>query len=200
MAIKPAVMRGATPERTSARLRVLDLGCGRGKFPGAIGLEVRANSAADIRTDLDRLPWPLREGSFDLIVMRHVLEHMRDVVATVEELHRLAKPGGRIVVETPHFSWVEAFRHPGHLHFFAGGSFDYYYPGNPNYWAHLCICRRRIYFNDLFRVIGFEALANRFGRFYERHLAFIFPAGSIVWEMEAVKRPGEVMGRDPGGK
>lgn len=167
--------------------RILDVGCGRSKFPGAIGLDVRTNSVADVRTDLDRLPWPLREGSFDLIVMRHVLEHMQDVVATVEELYRITKPGGRIVVETPHFSWVEAFRHPGHRHFFAGGSFDYYYPGNPTYRAHLRCCRRRIYFNDLFKVIGFEALANLFSRPYERHLAFIFPAGSIVWELEAVK-------------
>jgi ubiquinone/menaquinone biosynthesis C-methylase UbiE len=169
--------------------RILDVGCGADKFPGAIGLDVRAHSPANIRADLDRLPWPLREDSFDLIVMRHVLEHMRDVVATVEELYRLAKPGGRIVVEVPHFSWVEAYRHPGHLHFFAGGSFDFYYPGNPHYRAHLRICRRHIYFNDLFKAIGFESAANRCSRFYERHLAFIFPAGSIVWELEPVKGP-----------
>jgi hypothetical protein len=49
--------------------------------------------------------------------------------------------------------------------------------------------RRRIYFNDLFKVIGFETFANRFSYLYERHFAFIFPAGSVVWEMEAVK-PG----------
>jgi len=33
--------------------------------------------------------------------------------------------------------------------------------------------------------VGFEALAHRFSRLYERHFAFIFPAGSVVWELEA---------------
>lgn len=47
--------------------------------------------------------------------------------------------------------------------------------------------RRRIYFNDIFQWIGVEALANRFSRLYECHFAFIVPAGSIVWELEALK-------------
>lgn len=168
--------------------RILDVGCGKAKFPGAVGLDIRSNSRVDIVTDLDRLPWPLKDSAFDLVLIRHCLEHLKDVVATIEELYRITRPGGRIVVETPHFSWCEAYVHPRHIHFFAGGSLDYYRPGNEHYQAQLRIVRRRIYFNDFFKWIGFEALANRFSHLYERHFAFIFPAGSIVWELEAVKK------------
>jgi hypothetical protein len=113
----------------------------------------------------------------------------RDYYRRVEELWRITKPRGTIVVEVPRFSWGEAFTHPGHLHFFSGGSLDYYHPANEHYQAKLRIVRRRIYFNDFFKWIGFEVLANRFSHLHERHFAFIFPAGSIVWELEAVKAP-----------
>lgn len=167
--------------------RILDVGCGKKKFPGAVGIDVRSNVSPDIQHDLDQLPWPFEDNTFDLVLIRHALEHLRDVVATVEELYRITKPGGTIVVEVPHFSWCEAYAHPGHIHFFAGGSFDYFHPENEHYKARLRIVSRWIYFNDFFKWIGFEALANRFSRLYERHFAFIFPAGSIVWELEAVK-------------
>lgn len=165
--------------------RILDVGCGRRKFPGAIGIDVHSNVSADIRHDLDQLPWPLEGDAFDLVLIRHCLEHLKDVVATVEELYRLTKPGGTIVVEVPHFSWCEAYTHSGHIHFFSGGSLDYFHPANEHYKAK--IVRRRIYFNDFFKRNDCEAFANRFSRLYERHFAFMLPAGSIVWELQTVK-------------
>lgn len=167
--------------------RILDAGCGIKKFPGAIGMDIRPHPTADIHHDLNEVPWPFKDGSFDLVVIRHVLEHLKDVVAIMDELYRITKAGGTIVVEVPHFTWAEAYTHPGHIHFFSGGSLDYFHPANENYKAKLRIVRRKIYFNDFFKVIGFEFLANRFSRRYERHFAYIFPAGSIVWELEAVK-------------
>src|SRR3989304_5503030 len=89
-----------------------DVGCGTQKFPGAIGIDVRPHPSADIRHDLNAVPWPFEDGSFDLVVMRHVLEHLKDVVEIIDELYRITRPGGRIVVEVPHFTWAEAYRHP----------------------------------------------------------------------------------------
>ncbi len=170
--------------------RILDVGCGRTKFPGAMGIDIRSQlSHADVFHDLDQVPWPLETAEFDLVVMRHCLEHLRDVFNIMDELYRILTPGGRLVIEVPHFSWCGAYQHPGHIHFFSAGSLDFFHPGNQAYRAQLRMVRRRIYFNDLFKVIGFEAFANRFSYLYERHFAFIFPAGSVVWEMEAVK-PG----------
>jgi len=176
---------------------ILDVGCGRAKFPGATGIDIRSRlSRADIFHDLDVVPWPLPDDAYELVVVRHCLEHMRDVVQTVEELYRVTAPGGRLVIEVPHFSWVEAFTHPGHLHFFSGGSMDYYRPGNGAYAAELAIVSRRIYFNDFFKLVGIEALANRCSHLYERHFAFWFPAGSIIWELEPVKGSGRRLARD----
>src|SRR5271157_2330914 len=113
--------------------RILDVGCGKKMFPGALGIDVRSNVSADVPHDLDQLPWPFEDNFFDLVLIRHCLEHLKDVVATMEELWRVTRPRGTIVVEVPHFSWCEAYTHPGHIHFFSGGSLDYYHPANEHY-------------------------------------------------------------------
>ena len=42
-----------------AGLRVLDIGCGRQKFPGTMGLDERAFPGVDVVSDLNnRLPFP----------------------------------------------------------------------------------------------------------------------------------------------
>jgi ubiquinone/menaquinone biosynthesis C-methylase UbiE len=53
------------------------------------------------RFDGERLPFD--DASFDRAVVVDMLEHVRDDVAFVAELHRVIRPGGWLVVNTPHF-------------------------------------------------------------------------------------------------
>jgi SAM-dependent methyltransferase len=48
----------------------------------------------------DRLPFP--DASFDRVVVVDMLEHVSDDEAFAAELARVTKPGGRLVVNTPH--------------------------------------------------------------------------------------------------
>jgi SAM-dependent methyltransferase len=52
------------------------------------------------RIDLQRIPFP--DGSFDMALCNHVLEHVDDPAAALRELHRVLKPGGRLVCQTPY--------------------------------------------------------------------------------------------------
>lgn len=83
--------------------RILDVGCGTRKTPGAIGMDILPSSAADVVADLNA-HWPFEDGSFDEVVANHVLEHVPDVVHVVEEAWRVLRRGGIFVVRGPHFS------------------------------------------------------------------------------------------------
>lgn len=48
----------------------------------------------------DRLPFP--DAAFDVVVVVDMLEHVPDEDAFVGELARITRPGGRLVVNTPH--------------------------------------------------------------------------------------------------
>ena len=69
-------------------------------IPGRIGLA----------TD----PLPELENRFDLILLRHVLEHLHSPLHAVENVARWLKPGGRLYIELPDLSrFQEAGPFPG---------------------------------------------------------------------------------------
>ena len=84
--------------------KILDVGCGWNKTPGAIGIDSNAKTDADVIHDLGVVPYPFPDNEFEEIVCRHVIEHVPDVMALITELYRIAKPGGRITIVTPHYS------------------------------------------------------------------------------------------------
>ncbi|HUJ76103.1 MAG TPA: methyltransferase domain-containing protein, partial [bacterium] len=85
---------------------ILDLGCGRNKLAGALGVDRNPASQADLLCDLNAVPYPFRADSFDEIHLHHVVEHLEDVVAVVMEIWRIARHGARVIIATPHFSSV----------------------------------------------------------------------------------------------
>jgi len=66
--------------------KILDVGCGVNKRPGSIGIDRNPASRADVLADLDRFPYPFRDSSFDRLLAIHVIEHVANVMATMEEL------------------------------------------------------------------------------------------------------------------
>jgi SAM-dependent methyltransferase len=125
--------------------RLLDVGCGNGTFllqmrpqgwqvagvdadPGAVasargaGLEVAQGDVCDA---------PLPPGSFDLVTLSHVLEHLPDPVRALRACRRLLRPGGTLWVETPNLDCLGhrrlgrvwgALEPPRHLVLFTQGS------------------------------------------------------------------------------
>lgn len=168
---------------------ILDIGCGSAKTPGAVGMDISANTDADIVHDLDVFPYPIEDGSFDQILLQDVIEHVREPIRVFEELHRIARPGARIQLRTPHFSSVLAYGDPTHRHYFSALAIESL--AEPRF-AHYTDVRFRVIHISLdlwlpFRLTGVAYLANRMPSFYEKYLAFRFPTMNIRAEFEALK-------------
>ena len=94
--------------------RTLDVGCGVKKYPGSIGIDRNVDSRADVLCDLDRFPYPFRDSTFAHIRAVHVIEHVSDVIHTMEEFHRLLIAGGEVYIATPHYTDFSSFCDPTH--------------------------------------------------------------------------------------
>lgn len=56
---------------------------------------------------MDLLALPFAEGSFDLVIANHVLEHVADDLAALREIRRTLSPGGHAILQTPYSPVLE---------------------------------------------------------------------------------------------
>ena len=117
---------------------ILNLGCGRQPLVGQSPRQqvinqdlVKHLSAVDIAFDLNVRPWPWEDGSADVVIMADLLEHLDDVVKTIEEVWRILRSDGQLRLRVPHYLSPDAFADPTHRHFFAEITFDYFDPSTP---------------------------------------------------------------------
>ena len=103
-----------------------DLGCGGHKALGAFGVDGADLPGVDLVHDLLRRPYPLPADCADEVHLTHVLEHFADPLPVLEEAWRIARPGGRVLIRTPHYSGVYAWKDPTHRRAFTSESFHYF--------------------------------------------------------------------------
>lgn len=180
--------------------KILDVGCGTNKHPGAIGLDNNPRTAADVIHDLGQIPYPFPDNEFDEIVSNHVAEHVPDVMAFVTELYRITKPGGRIKLLTPHYTNPDWASDPTHRNHFNSYTFNVFVPGRqlfPFYTeVNLKHINTHVSLANLWRSLGIEFLVNldqknsnwRFLRkFWEQYLSYILRGKELRFEFEVVK-------------
>jgi GT2 family glycosyltransferase len=92
---------------------VVDLGCGyRKTVPDSTGVDriasgetipfvpAKGTSIADVNADVQE-PLPFGEGSKDVVIARHILEHCLDSIKTVKQWGKILKIGGRMIISVP---------------------------------------------------------------------------------------------------
>lgn len=175
--------------------KILDLGCGTRKRPGAIGVDINPATGADIIHDLGDFPYPFNDNSFQEIYVDNVLEHLENVVKTMEELHRISQPNAVIKIIVPYFRSRWAFIDPTHRHFFTVGSFSYFDPDSEVSkifpYSQARFKPFQIIFNETIERGWFMTLikkiANRWPDAYERNLSSFFPLDDISFYLRVVK-------------
>jgi len=113
----------------------LNLGCGRSPLPGWVNVDIARIPGVDVVADLDSCrtqPLPFADGTVSQMQMLHVLEHIKDTLALMQELHRIAEPGAQLLIRSPYGSSDDAYEDPTHCQRFYMNSFSYF--AQPNYW------------------------------------------------------------------
>lgn len=98
--------------------RVLDVGCGEGRFAAelveagaeVVGIDTAAEPLRRARErhlelDLRQVPaagaWPLEDASFDVVWAGEVIEHVADTAGWLSEVRRVLRSGGALLLSTP---------------------------------------------------------------------------------------------------
>ncbi|MFA6450435.1 MAG: class I SAM-dependent methyltransferase [bacterium] len=178
-------MRGGTPINT------LDIGCGLLKEHGAIGIDRVAAVNPDVVHDLDVFPYPFEDNTFDRMIMRHVVEHLSDIVKLMEELHRIGKPGAVVDIVTPHFSSSNSWTDPTHKQHLGFYSFDFFAAGDGmiDFYTQCRfeVVEKKLDFLNRYKYLGIGLFANKFPRTWEKYYCYIFPARNMTFRLRVVK-------------
>jgi predicted SAM-dependent methyltransferase len=107
-------------------MMVLNLGAGNRIIEGAINHDVvKHRPEIDVVCDLNELPWPWEDETFDKVIALSVLEHLRqNLLTSMDEIWRIAKPGGVAVVKLPHWKANITWEDLTHLHMVGAGAMD----------------------------------------------------------------------------
>lgn len=68
-------------------------------FPRRVAININRNEHIDIQADAYRLPF--RDETFDTVLCTEVLEHTHSPQLALSEVHRVLKPGGKLLLTTP---------------------------------------------------------------------------------------------------
>ena len=161
-----------------AKGKILDLGAGTGDFlvaaknngwevfgvePNSKARKLAAQKGIDLLEDVGSLP----KQFFEVITLWHVLEHVPNLEKQIEELDRLLKPGGLLVIAVPNYKSYDAQKYKEH-------------------WAAYDVPRHLYHFSPhsikkIFKSKGFELTSQKglfFDAFYVSLLSEKYRSGS----------------------
>lgn len=173
-------------------MKILAIGSGKiAHRENVIRLDISNETGADVVWNLNITPYPFEDGEFDKIECYDVIEHVDNIPSVMQECFRVLKNDGVMYITTPHYSSPNSYidpTHKFHLSIFSFGCFSdehqySYYSG-----ARFKIDVKKIIFQGPYiRKMLLTKIANKFPKFYEDHLAWIFPAWFLYFELKAKK-------------
>jgi len=187
----------------------LDLGCGSKKFAqhtaeteftvprqDVIRSDFYGTDDIDIKQDLEKFPYNFKNNEFDGVLLSHVYEHFKpyEGIKLLEELHRITKPGAKIIIYCPHFSNPAGKAHLTHQRLVGLGTLDNFLPESLEKYSNCSfeITEKKLILGSLWnkifilnKLIGF--LITKYPIFSETYLATFIPIREIKFVLKTVK-------------
>lgn len=174
----------------------LNLGCGNDIRQGWVNLDLYPISGVDVVHDINQLPLPFEEKTFDYILCQDILEHI-EYAPLLAELHRILKKGGILEIRVPHFSSRFNFIDPTHKKMFSVQTFDFFTDQalfGRNYYfdfhfekiiyRHICFSKSALFFIN-YVAEPFFNLNNKMKYYYEASFfSRLFPAANLLIKLK----------------
>lgn len=109
----------------------IDLGCGKNKKEGFVGVDQYPMEGVDVVLDIGTSPWPWEDDSVDEAHSSHFLEHLTNFedkwqrTHFFNELYRVLKPGAKCTIIIPHWASTRYYGDPTHKEPFSEMGFYY---------------------------------------------------------------------------
>lgn len=120
------------PRRVEGDALRVNLGCGRTPLDGWVNVDAVALPGVDVVVDLERGRLPFADSSVAEFHASHLIEHIENGLALMQELHRVAKPDALATFRCPYGATDEADEDPTHVRRYFWKSWGYF--SQPFYW------------------------------------------------------------------
>lgn len=175
-------------------MKKIDLGCGISKRDSeSIGVDIVKLPGVDIVCDIEN-GLPFKDNEIDEIYTRHFLEHIDNFFFVMQEVYRIIKPEGRVIIKVPHFASPTNYSDPTHKRFFGLYSFQCFDPKSAKYNYHQVgeakFKMESVYYSFHYGTLSklFELVFNKIQARYERYLCYIFPAYDLKFILRPIKQ------------
>ena len=158
----------------------INLGCGRDIKKGYLNVDIKKAKSVDGVVNLNKVPYPFKEGQFREVYMRNILEHLDNPYGIMKEIHRISANRAKILIRVPHFSSNNVWGDLQHRRGFNTDTFI-----NENMSNLFQVIRQEITFSNIRFFMRWLAKLNP--KFYEKNLAYIFPAIDLIVELRVKK-------------
>ena len=152
----------------------LNLGCGLDIKKGFVNVDIGYFNQ-EIRHDLNVFPYPFKDKTFTYVLMNHSIEHLKEPVKVMQEIHRVCKKGARIDIVVPYFSSPNMWSDPTHETCFNWHTFERF--------SGFKILKRELFFlsniKSKHRSRCIDALININPLLYQRFLCYILPCSEL---------------------
>lgn len=114
----------------------LDLGCGRHKQRGFVGMDMLDLPGVDIVWDVEDIPWPLPDECVVVVMASHLVEHLNPhkmgFVKFMNEVWRVCRPDAKFAISMPYCTSPGFFQDPTHCNPCNEATWAYFDPLEPN--------------------------------------------------------------------
>lgn len=166
----------------------INIGCGNKKREGFIGIDLYPCAAVNIISDISKYI-PVRRDIIEEVYASHVIEHIFDIAFLMKEIHRVCKNGAIVTIITPHFSSIDSWRDPTHVHHLTFYSMKHFEKVDTSHYTGggFVVEDVKLSFGGgVFGLIG-RLIFVLSPKLYEKKWCFIFRASTLTYRMRVIK-------------